>query len=68
MMINLSFTVRLSGGRSSKEGRLEIYHNYLWGTVCDNGFNDVAAKVVCRSLGYPYVYTSHFAYTHRYIL
>jgi len=34
------------------EGRLEIYHNGRWGTVCDHAFNDVAATVACRALGY----------------
>jgi len=48
------------GGNSSYKGRLEVYHNYAWGTVCDGGFTDAAATVVCRSLGFPYVYTLHF--------
>ena len=31
-------------------GRLEIYHDGQWGTVCDDGFNDLNAQVVCRSV------------------
>lgn len=27
------------------------YHD-VWGTVCDDDFNDDAAKVICKSLGY----------------
>lgn len=34
------------------KGRLEIMHNGIWGTVCDDDFNDDAAKVVCNQLGY----------------
>lgn len=35
-----------------KKCRLEIYHDDVWGTVCDNGFTDSSASVVCRSLGF----------------
>ena len=45
-------TVRLVGSSSSHQGRLEVYHNGAWGTVCDDYFNDVDARVACYSLGY----------------
>jgi len=47
--------IALNGGRSSREGRLQVCHNGIWGTVCDDGFTDAAARVVCYSLGYGYV-------------
>ena len=50
-------TVRLVGGPSAHEGRLEVYYNGSWATVCGDGFNDTDARVVCRALGYKYVYT-----------
>ena len=49
--------VRLVGGNSSYEGRLQVFHKNIWGTVCDDGFTDAAATVVCRSLGFGYVYS-----------
>ena len=43
-------TLRLSGGYSPCRGRLEIFYNGVWGTVCDDGFTSVAATVACRQL------------------
>lgn len=40
-------------GRSHWEGRLEIYHDGIWGTVCGNNWDKNAGRVVCRQLGYP---------------
>jgi len=51
----MALTVRLVGGPSAREGRLEVNYGGVWGTVCDDGFLDSAATVVCRSLGYRYV-------------
>ena len=44
-------TLKLVGGRNEKEGRIAAYFAHEWGTVCDDGFNNVAAGVVCRELG-----------------
>lgn len=33
-------------------GAVEIYHDDQWMAVCDDGFNGLAARVVCQTLGY----------------
>jgi len=43
--------VRLRGGSSYNEGRVEVYYNGMWGTVCDNEWGDNKAKMVCMQLG-----------------
>ena len=46
------------------EGRVEVFtQDAAWATVCDDGWGQQEAMVVCRQLGYPteglYVCTSH---------
>ena len=57
----LMFTVRLVGGSSSREGRLEILYYGEWGGVCYEStysgtrqMNNAAARVVCSMLGVGY--------------
>ena len=44
--------LRLIGGSSYLEGRVEICYNEAWGTICDNQFDNVDASVICRQLGF----------------
>ncbi|XP_069125254.1 neurotrypsin-like isoform X1 [Argopecten irradians] len=43
---------RLVDGQGPWEGRLEVKYADIWGTVCDDGFDIMAADIVCRDLGY----------------
>ena len=44
--------IRLGGGATPNEGRVEICLDNHWGTLCDNGWDVADAQVVCRQLGY----------------
>ena len=44
--------MRLVGGATENEGRLEVCAKNMWGTVCDDEFGVNESMVVCRQLGY----------------
>ena len=45
--------IKLVGGVTPYEGRVEICWNETWGTVCDHAWSATDAIVACRQLGYP---------------
>ncbi|XP_066296793.1 soluble scavenger receptor cysteine-rich domain-containing protein SSC5D-like [Branchiostoma lanceolatum] len=53
-VVPASDRIRLVGGSTTSEGRLEVRpaNSYVWGTVCDDSFDAVDAQVACRTLGY----------------
>ena len=44
--------VRLVNGPSDAEGRVEIRYNDIWGTICNDNFDDNDALVLCKMLGF----------------
>ncbi|KAJ8306920.1 hypothetical protein KUTeg_015004 [Tegillarca granosa] len=57
--------IRLVGGPSVTEGRVEIQYKGQWGTVCANGFGQEEAQVICLMLGHglgspQYFLSAHF--------
>ena len=45
--------IRLVNGANQREGRVEVCLNGVWGSVCDDSWDDDDAGTVCTGLGYP---------------
>ena len=43
--------LRLEGNVLNSSGRLEVFYNNSWGTVCDDEFDNNDASVACFMLG-----------------
>ncbi|KAM6969450.1 lysyl oxidase homolog 3B isoform 2-T2 [Tautogolabrus adspersus] len=52
--LGLEHSIRIVGGRSTYEGRVEVQVGSKWGTVCSTGWTTKEAMVVCRQLGLGY--------------
>ena len=49
----VALPIRLADGSLFPfSGRVEIYRNGVWGTVCDKYWNITNSQVVCKQLGY----------------
>ena len=44
--------MRFVDGSSHNEGRVEVYYNGRWGTVCNRGWNSLNSKLICAQLGF----------------
>ncbi len=64
--------IDLSGSIGYRIGRLDVYYNSQWGTVCHDGFGPTGALVACRQLGFlgyvAYGVVRRYKYTNNYSL
>ena len=48
----ISSSLALITDPGAPAGRLEIFHNGVWGTVCARSFDVTDADIICKQLGY----------------
>ena len=46
-------------GSTASEGRVEICYAGIWGSVCDSGWDNFDAAIICMQLGFQGASTSH---------
>lgn len=56
--INATLPIRLVSGQSNY-GRIEVYYNQSWTSICYNNFDRNDGLVACRSLGFSNVSSYH---------
>jgi hypothetical protein len=44
--------LRVVGGPTVREGRVEVCYNHAWGTVCNEVYGPTAAGILCRELDF----------------
>ena len=54
--------IRLADGANNNEGRVEVCHYNIWGTVCNDRWSKNDGKVACRQLGLRFVSIVRSAY------
>ena len=52
MLLGVVLQVRLVNGNSQSEGKVEVFYNGTWGSVCHTNWDIQDANVVCTMLGY----------------
>ncbi|XP_046368564.1 uncharacterized protein LOC124143583 [Haliotis rufescens] len=46
-----SSKIRIEPGHGTNRGRLQVFNDGIWGTVCNDNFGNFDARVACRALG-----------------
>lgn len=50
--LHVDIQVNLVNGETPYSGRVEIVRNRMRGTICDDGWTDASARIICKMLGF----------------